>query len=57
MDAIYLAAIVLMWAALVGMVLGCGRLGVRKRAGFSWPPPSCRPFVYLVYALPKAEQC
>lgn len=57
MDAIYLAAIVLMCAALVGMVLGCGRLGVRKRAGFSWPPPSCRPFVYLVYALPKAEQC
>ena len=30
MDAIYLAAIVLMCAALVGMVLGCGRPGVRK---------------------------
>ena len=28
--AIYLAAIALMFAGLVGMVLGCGRPGVRK---------------------------
>ena len=30
MDAIYLAAIALMFAGLVGMVLGCGCPGVRK---------------------------
>ena len=30
MDVMFLAAAALMFAALIGMVLGCDRLGVRK---------------------------
>ncbi len=30
MDVLFLAAAALMFAALIGMVLGCDRLGVRK---------------------------
>ena len=30
MDIVFLAAAALMFAALIGMVLGCDRLGVRK---------------------------